>query len=617
MPAYIYRAATGRFQSTTTSGWFKADGASDGTLPPPTDSKIKNVAYGETIPGAVPFRVIEGNRLMVNTSRLVGPNGSQASVELKSGAGKLIQTAPTYYDMKPGEVCYAGYSGKNDITLAAIDSEGNSREYVQPVCISTRVVDAYGDTKVNGKGEWQYITATAGQVRPLQIVLVLPAQMGRARVEWVQTSGKTASLSQSVWTYENDATSNLRAYMNADVTIPSGLADGEKVGYRARVSYLDRPAWPVQWSSYYYFKVIGTPASAASQTFPANPFPTTHWSRTPAYRVPYTSATATTKTMSVAGSSQSVTIAPEADQLTEFRRQLTAYNGGVAMTTREFAGAIYIVDASTPTYRVRYQDFFNLGFPTKGDDIRVKERWNSVPVPRGATPALGTDGHIAMYNPTTDQWWEFWQWHEDEAGNFWAAQGGRTDAISQTSGQNDGYSVSASGLAMLPTVLKVAEIKAALAAYDKTNQAAWDDKINHVLSIGIPGNRTGIVCWPAKSTDGNNSATSAPIEGQRASIDQSIDLTKISWRTPGEHIICRALQKYGMMFVDTGGAIAMACQSAYAWQLATGEDPYAPVFGKNAPPWQWNLTELISQDKWRFHRIYAGPTEFTDSLLPV
>lgn len=617
MSAFIYRAATGRFQSTSHTGWFKADGSNGGTLPPPTGRNIKTAGYGEVIRGNVPLRVLEANRLMADTSALVGPNGTQQSVTLKSGAGNFIPTAPAYYDMLPGERCYAGYSGRNDLTFTVTDSEGATRDYVQPVCISTRVVDAFGDTKVTGKGEWQYITASAGQVKALQIVLVLPADSGRARIEWVQTSGKTASLSQSTWTYENTAASTLKAYMNADVTIPAGLVDGEKVGFRARVTYLDRPTWPVQWSSYYYFKVIANPAPASAQTFPTNPFPTTHWSRTPAYRIPYTSATATTKQLPVAGSTQSVPIAAEADQLTEFRRQLTAYNGGVAMTTREFAGAIYIVDSNTPTYRVRFQDFFNLGFPITGDDVRVKARWDTVPVPAGATPALGTDGHIAMYNPATDQWWEFWQWHEDEEGRFWAAQGGRTDGISQGNGQNDGYSVSASGLAMLPTVLKVAEVKAALAAYNKTDQSAWDDKIGHVLSIGIPGNRSGIVCWPAKSTDGNNSATTAPIEGQRASINQSIDLTAINWRTPGEHIICRALQKYGMMFVDTGGSIAMACQSAYAWQLATGEDPYVTMFGNNAPPWQWNMTELIPQTAWRFHQVFSGPTEFTNSLLPA
>lgn len=614
---YVYRAGTGRFQATDTNGWFKADGSNDGVLPPPTGRNVKSAGYGDVIDGNVPFRVLEANRLMVDTSKLTGPNGTQMSVSLKSGAGKLIRSAPLYYDMKPTEQCFAGYSGKNDLTFTVTDSEGNSRDVVQPVCISMRVVDAFGDPKVNGKGEWQYITASAGQSRPLQIVLVLPAKSGRAKIEWIQTSGKTATLSQSVWTYENTGTGTMKAYMNGNVTFPDGMADGEKIGFRARVTYLDRPTWPVQWSSYYYFKVIANPAPASAQTFPTNPFPASHWSRTPSYRIPYTGATATTKQMQVAGATQTVPIASEASQLTEFRRQLNAYNGGVAMTTREFAGAIYIVDSNTPTYKVRYQDFFNQGFPVTGDDIRVKARWDTVPVPHGATPALGTDGHIAMYNPTTDQWWEFWQWHEDEEGRFWAAQGGRTDAISQSNGQNDGYSVSASGLAMLPTVLKVAEVKEALAAYDKTNQAAWDDKIGHVLSIGIPNNRSGITCWPAKSTDGNNSDIAAPIEGQRASIDQSIDLTKINWRTPGEHIICRALQKYGMMFVDTGGAIAMACQSAYAWQLATGEDPYVPIFGNNAPPWQWNLTELIPQDKWRFHQIYAGPSEFTNSLLPA
>lgn len=638
MNNWVYRP-DGRFQSVDKSGWFRSDGSRGGILPPPRGAAVQNVGYGEPVRGNVPYRVIDGNRVFADLSGLYGPNGTATKVEVLRGLGKVIGSAPYYYDMLPGEKCYSTNGALTTILVRVTDNQGGTTLIEQPIGIMGRAVDAYGDPNITGKGEWQYIRATPGEVRPLQIVLwtaktkdyprsadgtpnesapktdVLPGNWGRVRCEWVQLEGPPAALKTKVYQYVEDHTSNLTKYMNNEVTIPSGLNNGDRVGFRVKTTFPDHPDWPVQWSSYYYFEVVTQPAPASAQTFPraSAMWPAGSWVTTPAAKIPY--ATAGTKTLNVWGTPTQVTLYSEAEQRTEFLRQMKAYNGGIACTTREFAAALYIVDASTPRYDVRWVDFYSLGWGG-GPTDPVQSRYVGVPVPDGATPALGTDGHIGFYSPSTDQYWEFWQWHRDEKGRFWAAAGGRVDNFSTSNGQlrsgSATFTVSASGLACAATSVKAAEMLEALSKYSKTDQSAWDDCIGHVMTMAAPQNRQGVISWPAHSTDGNNSAEPrAMIEGQRFSIDQSLDLTQIAWRTPGEHIICRAMQKYGVMVVDTGGSLAASFQSAYSWQLATGSDPYAGVFGDGmAKPNQWNITELIPDSAWRVHQHFKDEAEW-------
>lgn len=635
---WIYRP-DGRFQSVERSGWFKGDGSRGGVMPPPRGAAVQGAAYAEPIKGNIPYRVIDGNRVMVDLTGLRGPNGTQAKVEILRGLGKEIGSAPYYYPMKPGERCFAPSGSLTSLLVRVTDNEGGVSLVEQPFGVVPRAVDAFTDPQINGKGEWQYIKATAGQVLPLQIALkasksqdvprdavgepipgaakvdVLPGDWGRVRCEWVQLAGPAATLETAVYEFVETHSAPLAKYMNNKVTVPAGLKNGDRLGFRVRVTFPDHPDWPVQWSSYYYFEIITNHAPASAQTFPraSAMWPAGSWVTTPAAKVPY--ATPGKKTLNIWGRPTEVTFYSEDEQRAELLRQMKANNGGIACTTREFAAALYIVDDKTPKYDVGWVDFYNLGWGGPSDP--VQSRYASVPVPDGATPALGTDGHIAFYNPTTDQYWEFWQWHRDETGKFWAASGGRVDGWTQKENgrlvsNGATFTVSASGIGCGATTVKAAEMLEALSKYDKNNQAAWDDCIGHVLTMGAPANRQAVVCWPAHSTDGNNTTQpQAMIEGQRFSIDQGLDLTKIAWRTPGEHIICRAIQKYGVMCVDTGGAIAASFQSAYAWQLATGVDPYAGVFGENfAKPHQWNMTELIPDSAWRVHQHFKDEAEW-------
>lgn len=592
MAKYVYRAATDRFHATSTNGWWKRDGSTGGTLPV-DPVEVQRLAYGAEVAGAVPFRQIRGDLVVLRVGGLNGPNGTQSSVSIAGTRGKVGGGAASY-GLVAGEVLHRLHAGRNNITVTVTDSAGGTAQYEQVVFATGRSVDPFWDNKLTGDGEWLYRKFTPGATRSLQFCVTLPT-VECAQVEIVQVSGTKVQLSQTKFTYVDVSAG--KVYPSVTVTYPADVPNMDLAGFRAKVTFPYRPTWNAAWGSCYYIQLVKDHASAASQTIP-DVFPANHWSHHEARRIP------------VASAADGVSGADSSAFVTELFRQ---GNGIIGMNVNSFAGALYMVDASTPVVDVRFNDYYNSGIETP------KPGFAGVPVPPNCTPSLGTDGHIAFYRADTDQWWEFWQWHLESDGTYWAASGGRVDNFSQGQGQNktgslpSDFTVSASGLALMPTLLKVREIQAALAAYDPQNEAAWDNHINHVLNVALPGARSGKVCWPGTNTDGLSSATSAPWQAQRLWIDASLDLKTLGL-TKGEHIMARAMQKYGGVTSETAGSVTISTQSGYAWELVTGTNPYTEMFGGSGK--QWDMFSKIPQSAWRFGRIFLNKAAYDAALLP-
>src|SRR6202043_87450 len=68
------------------------------------------------------------------------------------------------------------------------------------------------------------------------------------------------------------------------------------------------------------------------------------------------------------------------------------------MNTTSYSSPIYTVPAGQPTVKV----VLDWGSPPLNAGIQ------SVPMPPGATVAPGTDEHLVIYQPSSDQMWEFW-----------------------------------------------------------------------------------------------------------------------------------------------------------------------------------------------------------------
>jgi hypothetical protein len=103
---------------------------------------------------------------------------------------------------------------------------------------------------------------------------------------------------------------------------------------------------------------------------------------------------------------------------------------------------------------------------------------------------------------------------------------------------------------------------------------AWD----HAVALAYPGTRSGKYVWPAISTDGRCTDSSACIPmGARLQLDPSIRCSRrkdlsAEWKRQ----FCRTLQKYGMIIVDSGSAVV--AQNPVS--LGSYVYPWAPDWGQ-------------------------------------
>jgi hypothetical protein len=83
--------------------------------------------------------------------------------------------------------------------------------------------------------------------------------------------------------------------------------------------------------------------------------------------------------------------------------------------------------------------------------------------------------------------------------------------------------------------------------------STWD----HAVALAYPGTLEGVHAWPASRSDGVCRDASACIPpGARVQLDPTISCsTWPSIRAEWQRQLCRTLQKYGMIIVDSGSAL--------------------------------------------------------------
>ena len=206
-----------------------------------------------------------------------------------------------------------------------------------------------------------------------------------------------------------------------------------------------------------------------------------------------------------------------------------------------------------------------------------------VPIPPRARPSPGTDGHMTIYQPSTDRLWEFWRavkrpdgWH--------ASWGGAMKRVSRSPGYYTdkswpgrswfNWGSTATSLPVAGGTILIDEIRAG--------------QIPHALAIAIPQSRAGVFAWPAQRTDGKGGPRTVP-EGARLRIDPSLDVERLAMHPVGK-MIARAAQRHGLVVRDvTGHATAFYAEDP----LPTGENPYGRLFDGELPssvlagfPWE-------------------------------
>jgi hypothetical protein len=235
--------------------------------------------------------------------------------------------------------------------------------------------------------------------------------------------------------------------------------------------------------------------------------------------------------------------ARSATYVRELRSQVA--RAGSYLNTYAFSTPVYTVGANQRTVTVRLDDTNN---PT-GPELR--QSWLKVPVPARARPAVGSDGHMVVWQPSSNTMWEFWKMHRK--GGVWHAQwGGTIDDVSISPGYYTSptrWGATATSLPLLGGLIRPSELAAG--------------QIDHALAIAIPDARARYFAWPAQRTDGWVSSVSAIPEGQRFRLDPRLNLRKLAL-PPLVRMMAVAAQKYGIIVRDQSGSVSFYAEDTDA-----------------------------------------------------
>lgn len=202
-------------------------------------------------------------------------------------------------------------------------------------------------------------------------------------------------------------------------------------------------------------------------------------------------------------------------------------DGMVYANLYEFGVPIYTATPDTPRFPV---------------DCAMEGFWGAcplskvpMPIPEGAHPNTGSDGVLAVIDPSTNTIGEYWQ--ASYADGAWRASWG---AVNPLSGSGWGGASTAAGASRVAGVVRVSEIQRR--------------SIKHALVLQTDNLCANKVRRPALKTDGTSKRSDCIPAGARVRLDPKVRLSSIKGLTAGERAVARALQVYGAYVIDTGGA---------------------------------------------------------------
>ncbi|PYV25284.1 MAG: hypothetical protein DMG27_10550 [Acidobacteria bacterium] len=210
---------------------------------------------------------------------------------------------------------------------------------------------------------------------------------------------------------------------------------------------------------------------------------------------------------------------------------ISGLTGSFGSDPTQYSFPVYKVDSATPLRTVSISGSFKTwGCNTcqatvqSGGTVRV-------PIPSGAQAAAGTDGQIILWNQSTGDEWEFWQLTSTYTATNGYHYNTKWSAVPASPGPRG------AGIPYLAGLVRPWEIALG--------------HIDHALALTYQNTATTYT-FPATKTDGPCTSSTCMPEGSRLQLDPTLDVTTLGLSASGV-IIAKALQKYGMIIVDTGG----------------------------------------------------------------
>lgn len=262
----------------------------------------------------------------------------------------------------------------------------------------------------------------------------------------------------------------------------------------------------------------------------------------------------------------------------EFLRQKAKYYGNVKVNVYDYAAPVHVVDSTVNPVAVGFYNCQNKTY----FDATFKSMISAVPIPNYAKAAVGTDGELAFYKPSTGEYWELWKARKDIDGNWTACWGGRIASTKTNAGVfYKNYGTTATSLPFIGGQITAEELARG--------------EIKHAIGIALVDlDASWVVSYPATRSDGYNPTKIANriAEGQRFRLDPSINVDSLNMTKAGK-TIAKAAQKYGFVVWDRAGSISIRVQNAATYIAIGKSDPYPALFESkptyavlNGFPWE-------------------------------
>lgn len=272
--------------------------------------------------------------------------------------------------------------------------------------------------------------------------------------------------------------------------------------------------------------------------------------------------------------------ASSAPLVSELQRQVTTY--GAWINTWQYSTPVYTVAATQPAVRVQLDTSY----------AALQNDFAAVPLPPDARPALGTDAHLTVYQPSSDTLWEFWKLAKLTDG--WHARwGGKMTGVSANPGYfNAPLGATATSLPLLGGLMRISELQSG--------------HIDHALSLAIPVVKAKEFVWPAQRTDGSSTLADAIPAGTRFRLDPNLDVATLGL-PPVAYQMALAAQRYGIIVRDGAGAVTFYGEDAYP----TATNPYPTLFQGKYP------NQVLAKFPWSRLQVVATPTTPVATLTPA
>jgi hypothetical protein len=227
---------------------------------------------------------------------------------------------------------------------------------------------------------------------------------------------------------------------------------------------------------------------------------------------------------------------------------------GAVIAWRAWSVPLYIAGPDTPRHSVQLEQYHINGY----------KFLDSVPIPIGAKQDAYEDGHLTIWDGSTDCLYDFWQMRTLE-GRWYASWGNGIPRLSDGI-YPFGASTRGSGFSNLAGVILPHEL-------------LGHGEINHALIFSSGVNRGGGPVPPATESDGMKTGLQFIPEGARVRLRSDFDLSGFP-----AHLqkIGRALMKFGALNGDnSGGGFSLYALNTAAAQNAFG---YGTI-------WPWGSEE--------------------------